>query len=225
MPTKLYAAKLANRLDDVVDAAKAIEKIDDFTDAAKTIDKIEDVADVGKPLKLGEVTYEVSEWGNTAYHVKNNSFAQGVLDNIDPQFFGKNNRFADGFYVAQEAETAIVEVTYHGGNMAESSVIRFSMDNSKLKVLDLTDPNIAKAWKYDEALKYENDVVKGVIKANNLSKYDKTIELANRAREQGYNAIKFHSQRADGINMVIYETSEIPVNSVFTPEMIMPATP
>jgi hypothetical protein len=162
---------------------------------------------------------------SSVYHVKSNEFAQSVLDDIEPKYFGKDNRFEDGFYVAQKGETAIAEVSHHGGDMANSKVIRFGMDESKLKTLDLTDPKNVKAWEYDKALEYEQKVEK--LGKNSLqNKYKKSIELSQKARKQGYNSIKFPSKRgAEGAtNMVIYHTDEVPVNSVFSPEMVMPAT-
>jgi hypothetical protein len=182
-------------------------------------------------LKHGDEVADVAEaavknaddLSSSVYHVKSDKFAQDVLDKIDPDYFDEGNRFADGFYVAQKGDTAIAEVTHHGGNMAESKVIRFAMDESKLKTLDLTDPDIAKAWEYDKALKYEQKVVDGAIDGE---VYEKSIELSAKARTEGFNAIKFPSKRGakGATNTVVYDTPEIPIKSIFSPEMIMPAT-
>ncbi len=109
--------------------------------------------------------------------------------------------------------------------MAKSKVIRFGMDENKLKTLDLTDPKNAKIWEYDKALEYEHKIEK-LGKNSVENKYKKSIDLSRKAREQGYNAIKFPSKRGaeDATNMVIYHTDKVPVNSVFSPEKIMPAT-
>lgn len=85
--------------------------MDDLGDAAKTADKLEDISDGTKllppPKELGDV-----------YHVKSNAYAQSVLDEINPDYFNRNNRFADGFYIANKGETAIKEVVHHGGDVS-----------------------------------------------------------------------------------------------------------
>jgi len=215
-------------------AARHIDKVDDLADGARIISGVMDNLD--DPARLAENLEDLAVPGvdnidtvpggqtlDNVYHVKSNEYAQGVLDNIDPQYFNRDNRFADGFYVALEGETAVAEVAHHGGNMAESSAIRFAIDESKLNVLDLTDPNVADAWNYADALSFEQKVELGQI--TDAYKYEASIDLADRAREQGYNAIQFPSRRAEGgTNIVIFETPEHAVNDILSPEMIMPAT-
>jgi hypothetical protein len=155
------------------------------------------------------------------YHVKSNTFVQNVIDDIEPAFFSPKSRFGKGFYTAQDGETAIVEVLHHGGDAGISKVIRFSIDRSQLKVLDLTDPYTAKIWKLSDARKYE---------IANLSKspteyYSKFQDIANLAIQKGYNSIKFTSYRnSGGINLVLLENNKVFFKQVLKPQMIVPAT-
>ncbi len=125
--------------------------------------------------------------------------AQSVLDKIDPSRFSPDTRFGKAFYVAEKGDVAVAEVAYHGST--PTHVIRYKMDLSKAKVLDLTDPTVVKDW--------------GSPGGNN---YAKTQAIAKKAQESGYNVIKFPSQRATGDNLAIFDNFD----EILTPQMITP---
>ena len=173
----------------------------------------------------------------TVYHFKGTKFVQFVLDGINPEYFGKDTRYGAGFYVAQQGETAIAEVSYHGVNAAEGQVIRYEMDMSKVKALDMTDPATAKAYHVEEAFAHERAVeadvlakrAEGILPKEALdeltsTKYAKFQEIGARAQAEGYNAVKFPSVRGKGSNYVIYSKSKEFINQVMKPQMVMPAT-
>jgi hypothetical protein len=155
------------------------------------------------------------------YHVKSNQYTQNVIDDIEPAFFGANNRFGPGFYVASQGETAIAEVMHHGGDAGASKVIRFSMLKSNLKILDLTDAASARAWKLQEARDFEI----ANLGAGKDVYYKMFQELAQNAKAEGYNAIRFYSYRnPGGVNYVILETVNKELyKQVLKPQMVMPA--
>ncbi|RRB02839.1 fibronectin type III domain-containing protein [Larkinella rosea] len=173
--------------------------------------------------ELNEVVEDVGKISNhdpeTVFHVKSDQFVQNVLDAIDPDFFVRKNRYANGFYVAQKGETAIAEVVYHGADPAKSKVIRFTLDKSKLNVLDLTDPIVGESWNLSDAFNYERQME---VIGNIDDKYDKFIEIADKAVAQGYNAIKFTSQRGSGSNYVLYGDKEH-FKQILSPQMVIPA--
>lgn len=146
---------------------------------------------------------------------------QSVVDDIDPKYFNDTNRFGAGFYVAEKGDVAIAEVTHHGINPDQAKMIRFELDKSKLKILDLTDPEIAKKWEVNEASQIEKQFEE-IGKEN--QKYDGFKEISKKAQEQGYNAIKFTSKRADGNNFVIFGDNKEFFQEVLQPKMVTPAT-
>ena len=172
----------------------------------------------------------------TVYHFKSNAYVQSLLDKIDPQYFGKDTRYGAGLYVAQHGQTAIAEVTYHGGDPAVGKVIRYEMDMSQIKALDMTDPATANAYGADAAFAHEAaveaDVVieksRGILDAKQIqeleaTKYAKFQEIGTRAQAEGYNAVKFPSVRGEGYNYVIYSKNADFMNQVMKPQMVMPA--
>ena len=172
----------------------------------------------------------------TVYHFKSDAYVQSLLDEINPKFFGADTRYGAGFYVAQKGETAIAEVTYHGGDAAKGKVVRYEMDMSKVKALDMTDPATAKAYKVEKAFAHEHAVEADVAakraaggftpdeldKLTN-TKYAKFQAIGEQAKAEGYNAIKFPSVRSTGSNYVIYSDNPVFMNEVMKPQMVMPA--
>ncbi len=71
----------------------------------------------------------------------------------------------------------------------------------KVRVLDLTDPDIAKQWGY----------AGGPITPE-------TRALGERAREAGYNAVRFLSERSAGANLAVLDD----FNEVLEPQMVAP---
>ena len=131
---------------------------------------------------------------------------QSVLNNIDPSRFNEAGRFGAAFYVAQEGATAVKEVATHGGQA--SHVIRYQADLNKAKILDLTNPEIAKAWNY----------------ADDVTAVGAHQHLATKAMEQGYNAIKFSSYRGSGYNYALFDNPLNPFkfNEWLSPQMVSP---
>lgn len=135
------------------------------------------------------------------YHVTTNPQAtQGVLNGIDPKFLNGNSRFGKAFYVAENPGTAMAELAHHGATPAQG--IRFSINTNKLKVLDLTDPKTAAKFGYEG----------GPISST-------TQSIGAKAKSQGYNAIRFKSERGPGNNLAVLDD----FNEVLTPQMVSPA--
>jgi len=166
-------------------AAKAAVEVashaDEVADAAKVLSKVEDVRHATRS-------------------------AQSVLNGIDLRFVTKPGRFGAAFYVAEEGGTAVAEMAVHGGQA--SQVIRFQLDLSKAKVLDLTDSSVAKAWGYVE----------------DVNNYAAHQALAQKAAEQGYNAIKFQSYRGPGYHYALLDNPLNPFNfdDWLLPQMVSP---
>ena len=119
---------------------------------------------------------------------------QSVLEKVRPEYFSPNARFGRAFYVAQRGETAVAGVEAHGSKA--SQVIRYQVDLSQAKVLDLTNSTVAKAWGY----------------INDPSAYSSHQALAQRAMQQGYNVIKFASYRGPGSNLALLDNPLNPFN-------------
>jgi RES domain-containing protein len=148
-------------------------------DAAKVISKVEDVRHAT----------------TSADAVRN------ILKGIDPWFFNPESRFGRAFYLAQEGATAVAEV--RAGGRQATHLIRFHLDIGKAKILDLTDPAIAKAWGYihDPA-------------ARELHQ-----DIAQKALEAGYDVIKFESYQVPGtINYAVLRRFE----KLLIPQMVSP---
>lgn len=122
------------------------------------------------------------------------SITQSVLDKVRPEYFSPNARFGKAFYVAQRGETAVAEVEAHGSKA--SQVIRYQVDLSQAKVLDLTDSTIARAWGY----------------IHDPTAYSSHQALAQRAMQQGYNVIKYASYRGPGANLALLDNPLNPFN-------------
>jgi len=153
------------------------------------------------------VVKAVSKFEDVRHARHSAEVTQSVLDKILPRKFDPTARFGRALYVAQEGETAVAEIAAHGGKA--SHVIRFQLDLSKAKVLDLTDPTVAKAWGYVE----------------DVNATEAHRALAQRAREQGYNVIKFWSYRGPGYNYALLDNSLNPFNfdEWLIPQMVSPA--
>ena len=141
---------------------------------------------------------------STVYHVTSSpGAAQGVLGGINPDFLNPNSRFGRAFYVAEQPDTTLAELAHH--NVDPSTAIRFSTNNDAMNVLDLTDPETAAAWNYTG----------GPITPA-------TQQMGTQASAQGYNAIRFYSERAPGtVNYAILDD----YNDILTPIAVSPAKP
>jgi len=172
-----------------------------------------------KSLKT-EVRTERKETINV-YHAKSTDYVQSVIDKIDSKYFSPDSRFGSGFYVAEKGEVAIAEVKHHGTDPVKTKVIRFELDITSLNTLDLTDENIAKKWNLDEAIDFENKMIN---QGDEELKYGLFQEIAERAKEEGFNAIRFKSFRENGNNFVILEQNNTIYKEILTPQMVVPAS-
>ncbi|RLJ21955.1 hypothetical protein DJ030_02990 [bacterium endosymbiont of Escarpia laminata] len=109
-----------------------------------------------------------------------------VLKKIDiSKSLPEKNRFGSGFYLAGSAKTSFKEV-----GPSSKYTIRYNLDVSKAKILDLTNKNIAKKWNYK-------------------SDYDSSQRIAKQAKKQGYEVIQYRSEKAStDTNYVILKNSD-----------------
>jgi filamentous hemagglutinin len=106
--------------------------------------------------------------------------------------------------VAEQPTTSIAEMNHYG--VDPTTGIRFSIDMSKAKVLDLTDPGIAKQWGYTGT---------GGEKSVQMQK------IGVDAKANGYNVIRFNSERAaGGTNFAVLDN----FNQVLKPQMVTPVS-
>jgi len=142
--------------------------------------------------------------GNVAYHsVGGNNSAnkiQSVLNGIDISYTNPQSRFGQGFYVAADGKTTVAELSYHGTDARYS--IRYDINLNNQKVLDLTNPQVAKEWGYIQG----------------ESSLFECQNIAEAAVEDGYTVIKVQSYRRDGINYVIYDNFD----EILHPQMVTP---
>ncbi len=138
---------------------------------------------------------------DTVYHVTTNKdAAQGVLGGIDPKYLNPNSRFGVAFYVAEKPGTTLAELAHHG--ITPSHGIRYEFDSNNARILDFTDQNVANAWSY----------IGGPISSV-------TQQIGVEARQQGFNVIRFYSERSSGgINNAILDD----FNELLTPQFISP---
>ncbi len=119
---------------------------------------------------------------------------------IDPQYLKNGeNRFGPGFYVSENAETALAEVLHH--ERPADSAIRFEINRKAMRPLDFTRSEVAKQWGYTG----QGD--KAVMQA-----------MGPEALRQGYNTIRFRAERGPGINFVVLAD----YNKLLQPVMISP---
>lgn len=222
-----WIEKLINALKNNEKLQGFVKMLQTFLDDAKRLvtagDKagVDHVDDVKTTTPGDQSVASNSTSTQDVYHTKSDAFVQNVIDEIDPKYFNEESRFGQGFYIAEEGEVAIAEVAHHGIDPNKAKVIRFELDHSKLNTLDLTDPSIAKAWKLDDAFKLEKQAE---ITGQANAKYEPFQGIAEKAKVEGYNSIKFPSQRANGNNFVIFGDSKSFFKEVLSPQMVSPAT-
>ena len=186
--------RTADRVEDAVDV---------LSDASRTLNRVDDSIEWVPSLK---------RWRNrrtgrfvkapqaSVYSARTSpKITQSVLDYIDPKRFSPDARFGKALYLAEDGGTAVAEVAHHGGNATH--VIRYQIDLSKAKVLDLTDPSIVRKW--------------GSPAGEN---YAITQAIAAKARTAGYHAIKFPSVRGKGSNYALFDLFD----DILTPQMVSP---
>lgn len=138
---------------------------------------------------------------NSVFHATSSpAQASGVLKGIDEIYLNSESRFGKAFYVALKPETALAELAHH--SVIPTTGIRFELNKRVMKILDLTNPSIAKDFGY----------VGGEIT-------DKTKSIRVEALKAGYNTIKYNSERLPGgINYAIIND----YNEILIPQTISP---
>ena len=167
--------------------------------------------DIGKSsaVSLAKVPASVSNDGvkitsgtsKDAFHATSTSkLAASVLKGIDKEYLNARSRFGKAFHVAEEPETAIAEMLHHG--IDPTTGIRFKMNASAMKVLDLTDSKIAESYGY---------------KGGPIT--DKTRAIGEAALKNGYNVIRYRSERnPTGINNAVISD----FNEILKPQIVTP---
>jgi len=192
------AAKLAAKVPQLVRVAEFVRG----ARAAEVGGAAEEAAEIGKGATATPASGKPLSTGENpdVFHTVTNPRAgQGVVDGIDPAYLNPNSRFGKAFYISDDAPTTLAELEQHGAT--GSHTIRFEMDASKARTLDLTDPSVAGDWGY----------AGGAITPE-------TQAIGASAKNAGYNVIKFQSLRGLGANYAVINDFD----SVLTPKMIVP---
>jgi len=133
-----------------------------------------------------------------AYHATSAVGVKSILkDGINiVEWAEADARFGKAFYIAEDARIAVKE------KPTGDTMIRFTVDLTGKKVLDFTDPKIAKAWGYAGG---ERDAYRA---------------LGEKARKGGYDAIRFPSEKGKGNNLAILNNTD--PNAYIKPQMVSP---
>jgi hypothetical protein len=140
-------------------------------------------------------TEEVAPDVRAVFHAKSDKkLAESFYQKIRPDKFKPDNRFGEAFYVAEREGTAIREVNYHAAHSGRGPaeyVLRFEVDMSKVKTLDLTDFATAKKYGYTSSSSLPAD-------------YAASIKIAKQAQAEGFQAIRYPSVRGPGSNIAFF---------------------
>ena len=153
--------------------------------AVRALAHADDVADVVTHV---DEAVEVASHVEDVYHATD--AAESVVQGINPVLFRPENRFGKAFYVASDRSVAIAEATDIAVGKSPTQVVRFQMDLSKANVLDLTSPEVAKAWGF----------------VDEVSETVSHQAIGQRAASEGYNAIRFRSFRGDAVNHALFRS-------------------
>jgi hypothetical protein len=105
-----------------------------------------------------------------------------------------------GFYTSELPDTTLLEIAQH--NKLAALTVRYEFDVMSAKILDLTNPRVAKIWGYDRG------------EVNLL-----TRSVGFRAQKAGFDVIRFPSERGPGANLVVLDNFD----TLLRPQMIVPA--
>jgi RES domain-containing protein len=114
--------------------------------------------------------------------VTNPQHVQGIVKEIDPKKLNPDSRFGPAFYLAENYQTAIIEVWSHGRKA--TNIVSFDLDSSQANILDLSNSKIASEWGYDSSQK-------------------QAPEVAKMALEHGFNVIKYPSVQGSENNYAV----------------------
>jgi RHS repeat-associated protein len=141
--------------------------------------------------QLAQITDQAEQLAKftSVYHATTSEdAAQSITTNIDRERLSADSRFGRAFYVAQDAGTALAEV--QAGGREATHMVAFDLDMDNAKILDLTDPTTAEAWGY----------------VHDAEAKELHQSIGQRAREAGYDVIKFESFQAPGsINYAVLQ--------------------
>ena len=133
------------------------------------------------------------------YHSVSSPYVgQSVLNGIDLRYLSAKSRFGKGFYVSEIPDTSLYELSHY--NVQASHTIRYTINSDKIKILDLSNEKIAAEWKYKGGEKQQD-----------------YIKMGEQAKKQGYNAIKFPSERGPGENIVVLKD----FHEILQPKMVV----
>lgn len=119
---------------------------------------------------------------------ENLDVARSVARKIDPRRLrGEGNRFHQAVYFAEDLLTGLMEVL--GKKSRPTHAAQYELNLAKARTLDLTNPEIAKAWNYTP------DLWKGL---SSQDVYLKTHEIHHAARMAGYDVIAYESVKNPG---------------------------
>jgi RHS repeat-associated protein len=162
----------------------------------------------GRELRLGTKAVDLADdalkpggsAGRSVYNARTSpGITQAVLEGINPRALNAEARFGRAVYVAEQGTTAVGEVLHHGNSATH--VIRYELDVSAAKVLDLTDPTQAGVWGYTGGEKYAGSQA-----------------IAHKAKELGYDVIKYKSLRGEGDNYAVLGNFD----ALLRPQMVVP---
>jgi len=173
-----------------------LAEIDSRRGVGDNVNKVTDDLNKDKAKKRS-VNYSLV---NVKHAVGSAKQAQSVLDGINPKYFNSDSRFGGGFYVGGDSVTIVAELAEHG-NTAKYA-ISYDLNMNGQKVLDLTNSKIAAAWDFTPRLTSTNACQ----------------DIAEVAKAQGYNVIKFESYRGGGANYVVFNNFE----EVLIPRIVTP---
>lgn len=152
------------------------------------------------PMQTIPETKQDEQQQPVQHAVSSATTAQSVLDGINPKFFNPKSRFGGGFYVGTDGDTVVAELAEHGVKAMHS--LRYDMDLSEQKVLDLTDPKTASRWGFKP----------------NQTTSEECRKIGEVAKKQGYSVIKFRSYRGESDNYVIFDN----FSDILSPQMVVP---
>jgi RHS repeat-associated protein len=152
----------------------------EFTSAA-VADDLGSIA--AAPARFSGSVFEASRLEPFAVRHATN-YPQSVIDGIDPTRLNINSRLGPAFYVAEDGQTAVNEVISHEGTFTH--IVRYEMNLSGQRVLDFTNPRVARTWGYSSTLSY-----------------DRTQMIAQQAARQRYTVIAYPAVQGAGTNFAV----------------------
>ncbi|MFY9476260.1 MAG: RES family NAD+ phosphorylase [Aquabacterium sp.] len=172
----------------------------------KLFGKYDSAARSSKPVAASPSAAPVAKAAEpkSVWHATTSEAAtHGVLKGVDTAFLNPKSRFGKAFYVAEPPGTTLDELAHHGAKATQG--IRYELNPDAVKVLDLTKPDVAAAWGY---------------KGGPITPATQSIGI--KAQEQGFNVIRFYSERsAGGVNNAVLDD----FSQILKPVFVTPVVP